>query len=522
MNIQRTSILLAASLLCSVTAHAVVRPASHFLDNMVIQRDTAANVWGTADPGESVVVSGSWGQEASATADGKGAWMVQLQTPAAGGPYTLTFQGGNRVVLENVLSGDVWICSGQSNMGFTVRGSLNSKEEMANANYPEIRNIIVPLSIGTHPKNEFNGRWDVCSPKSVANLSGVGYFFARELHTNTNVPIGLIKVAWGGTRIEPWTPPIGFELVPQLSEIASKVNATIPTMREGNTAYKAYLAELKQWLPQADAALANMAEVPQSPSEPSLLNNNREPTVLYNGMIHPLVPLSIKGAIWYQGEANGSEGISYFHKMQALIGGWREVFGQGDFPFYYVQLANFQQSDPNKAEGGDGWSKIRQAQLDALSIPNTGMATIIDIGEAKDIHPKNKQDVGKRLARWALAKDYGQNIVYSGPLFKQLTIRGSKAVVAFDHLGSGLMVATKKGLDAPVETANERLKWFSVRDASGKWYKADAVIEGANVVVSAPQVSQPTAVRYAYAMNPEGCNLYNREGLPASPFSAEE
>jgi sialate O-acetylesterase len=329
MNIQRTSILLAASLLCSFTAHAVVRPASHFLDNMVIQRDTAANVWGT---GESVFVSGSWGQEASATADGKGDWMVQLQTPAAGGPYTLTFQGGNRVVLKNVLSGDVWICSGQSNMGFTVRGSLNSKEEMANANYPEIRNIIVPLSIGTHPKNEFNGRWDVCSPQSVANLSGVGYFFARELHTNTNVPIGLIKVAWGGTRIEPWTPPVGFELVPQLSEIASKVNATIPTMREGNTAYKAYLAELKKWLPQADAALANMAEVPQSPSEPSLLNNNREPTVLYNGMIHPLVPLSIKGAIWYQGEANGSEGISYFHKMQALIGGWREVFGQ-IFPF---------------------------------------------------------------------------------------------------------------------------------------------------------------------------------------------
>jgi sialate O-acetylesterase len=247
-------------------------------------------------------------------------------------------------------------------------------------------------------------------------------------------------------------------------------------------------------------------------------------SVMYNAMIHPIVEMSIKGALWYQGESNGGEGESYFHKKQALIGGWRKNFAQGDFPFYFVQLANFQSPGTDPA-GGSGWARLREAQMKTLTVPNTGMAVIIDnapLAEAKDIHPKNKYDVGLRLAQWALAKDYGQkNVVASGPLFKALKIEGGKAHVTFDYPGAGLMVAKKEGRNPATEAKEEKLKRFAVAGEDKKWFWADAVIEGNAVVVSSPDVKAPVAVRYAFEMNPDGANLYNREGLPASPFRTD-
>ena len=243
---------------------------------------------------------------------------------------------------------------------------------------------------------------------------------------------------------------------------------------------------------------------------------------LYNGMINPVVPYGIKGAIWYQGESNGGEGDSYYHKMRALIGGWRKVWNQGDFPFYHVQLANWQKPNDNPA-GGDGWAKVRMAQLQSLQIPNTGMAVSIDIGDAADIHPKNKFDVGERLALWALRDNYGKkDLVVSGPLYKSMKVDGNKIRVSFDHAGSGLMVGKKDGRNPTVEDKGGKLKRFAIAGEDKKWVWADAVIDGAAVVVSSPDVAKPVAVRYAFTMNPEGCNLYNKEGLPASPFRTDE
>ena len=259
---------------------------------------------------------------------------------------------------------------------------------------------------------------------------------------------------------------------------------------------------------------------PTFPENP--LANPGNPMSIYNGMIYPLAPYAIKGALWYQGESNGGESDEYYYKMRALIGGWRKIWNQGGFPFYFVQLANFQQPNDNP-EGGDGWAKIRMAQVKALTIPHTGMATIIDIGDGPDIHPKNKFDVGERLALWALHNDYGKSsVVVSGPLYKSITVEGSKIRVAFDHVGHGLMAGKKTGLAPTQEEVGAKLKRFAVAGTDKKWFWADALIDGRTVVVSSPMVPAPLAVRYAFTMNPEGANLYNREGLPASPFRTDE
>ena len=244
--------------------------------------------------------------------------------------------------------------------------------------------------------------------------------------------------------------------------------------------------------------------------------------MIFNSMVSPLINYGIKGAIWYQGEANGGEGESYTHKMNALISGWRSLWKQGDFPFYYVQLANYQTSNPDNPAGGDGWAKTREAQLKTMAVvPNTGMAVIIDIGETSDIHPKNKQDVGKRLAAWALAKDYGKKIVYSGPTYKEFKVEGNKIRISFDHTGNGLVAGKKEGLSPIKETPNGKLGWVAIAGEDKKWYWADAVIDGDTILVSSEKVPQPVAVRYAFAMNPQGANLYNKEGFPATPFRTD-
>lgn len=520
----RVPAVIALAMTFAGIAQAEVKLPSLFNDSMVIQRETQAPVWGWADAGEKVSVEASWGAKAQSVADAKGKWMVKLATPKAGGPHTIQVIGSNTIELNDVLSGDVWICSGQSNMEWNVHNSINGKAEIEAANFPMIRHYDVPHLNHLNPRKDHPGTWAVCSPKNVRSFTAVGYFFAREIHRDQNVPVGILSLNWGGTRIEPWIPPAGFHAVPELEEIAKQVDVMNPQSAAGKAAYSAYLKKLKVWVKDSELALNN-GEVPADhPQRPSYEGNqaHQAPTVIYNSMIHPVVPSAIKGAIWYQGEANGSEGLSYQHKMQGLVKGWRSVFQQGDFPFYFVQLANFQKSDPKRAEGGDGWARVRQAQLQSLQIKNTGMACAIDVGEAKDIHPRNKQDVGRRLARWALVNDYGKkNLVASGPLYKSMKTQGAEAVIEFDHVGSGLMVAEKSGLAPAKETQGAPLKWFSIQAEAGQWYKADAKIQGDTVVVSNPQVKNPVAVRYGYTMNPEGANLYNKDGLPASPFTTD-
>ncbi|MBI5830759.1 MAG: sialate O-acetylesterase [Armatimonadetes bacterium] len=504
-------------------ARADVKLPRIFGSGMVLQTGRPVPVWGTAAPSEKVTVTFA-GQAKEATAGADGAWMVKLDAlPVSREGRDLTVTGANTVKYNSVLVGEVWVCSGQSNMEWTVGGVLDVDKEAADAaNYPIIRHIKVNNGHAPRPVNDVDGNWTVADPGTVRGFTAVGWFFAKTISKQLNVPVGLIGSNWGGTCIETWIPPEGYRLVPELKDLAARVDGWTPTTALGAAKYAEYLTQLKAWLPLAEAAAAAKQMPPAMPAEPVSWNDVQAPTRLYNARINPLIPYAIRGAIWYQGESNGGEGISYKQKTQALVGGWRQLWGQGDFPFYWVQLANFQTSDPSKPEGGDGWSRLREAQTQACAIPNTGMACIIDIGADNDIHPRNKQDVGARLALWALAKDYGQKVEYSGPLFREMTVDGARAVLSFDHVGGGLVVGSKVGLAPLKETPDAPLKWFAIRGDDGKWYPGEAKIVGQTVVVTNAAVTKPKDVRYAFAMNPAGANLYNKEGLPAVPFRTDK
>ena len=518
MSCSRTLLLIAAA--ASLSA---VEVAPLFGDNAVLQRGKPVPVWGKGKAGEVVKVRFA-GQEKTDTVDKDGTWSVsldKLDTAKAG--RELVVAGDNTITLKNVVVGEVWICSGQSNMEKTVSTCANAQAEMAAADLPLIRQIKVPNANVAAPATTFKAGWAVASPKTVGGFTGAGFYFAREISKQLDVPVGLISSNWGGTRIEPWISPVGYSQVPELKKLFDQVQSWDSTTEVGAAAHLAFIAKLKDWAPAAEAAAKERKKVPAMPEAPVPPADRDGPTKLWNGMINPLVPYAIRGALWYQGEANGGEGDSYLHKLRALVGGWRVGFRQGDFPFYLVQLANFQKSDPTNAAGGDGWARIREAQRQALvAIPRCGMAVTIDIGDPDNVHPKNKQDVGKRLALWALAKDYGKkDLAYSGPLYREITVEEGKIRVAFDQVGDGLMVGEKKGLEPAVEDKDGKLTWWSIAGADKKWERAEAVIDGDSVVVSSPKVAKPVAVRYAYTMNPAGCNLYNKAGLPASPFRTD-
>ena len=503
---------------------ADVKMPSVFSDNMVLQRDIPLNIWGWAAPGEKVTVSFA-GQTVTADTDKDGNWAVKF-TPVAmnKNPQDLKVAGKNTLAFKNVLVGDVWVCSGQSNMAMVVVSCLNAKQEVDSSANPLIRQIKMNNVISLYPKNDISGSaWVVASPRTTGGFTAAGYFFAREIVKETGVPVGLINTSWGGTKIEPWTSREGFKKVPELKKILEQVDSWIPTTEAGKKSFFKYIEDMKAWMPVAEAAV-NEGKMPQpAPVMAGLTNTHSQPTMIFNAMVSPIIKYGIKGALWYQGESNGGEGISYAHKMNALISGWRELWGQGDFPFYFVQLANFQTSNPDNAAGADGWSRCREAQLKTLSmVPNTGMAVIMDIGEVSDIHPKDKQDVGKRLAACALAKDYGKNNVMSGPLYKSFKVEGDKIKVSFDHIGGGLVAGEKDFLAPFKETSGAGLKSFAIAGADKKWYWADAAIDGDSVIVSSKNVSKPVAVRYAFSMNPpQGVNFYNKEGFPASPFRTD-
>ncbi|MCX6343651.1 MAG: hypothetical protein NT018_01090 [Armatimonadetes bacterium] len=469
-------------------AHAEVQLCKIFSDHMVLQRGKSVPVFGTAGAGEKVAVS--FGEKkVSATADAQGNWQVMLPAMSANTKgQQMTIAGSNTLTFSDVLVGDVWLCSGQSNMDM-VLGGCNRKEDVDSANFPGIRSFrTIGASAGVPSKMlKGNPSWAVCTPDSAGRFSAAAFYFARKIYQETKgtIPIGLITSSVGGTSIDLWLAPEGFIDIPDLKPLLSQ---------------------------------------PVLPGGPSNLSN---------GMIAPIAPYGIKGAIWYQGE-NAERSVqtpdSYFLKMKALQQGWKRIFGVDDFPFYYVMIANYglplQTETPVLISGG--WNAdTRLQQANAMALPHAGCASAIDIGVSKEswagYHPENKLDVGERLAFWALKNDYGfTKIVANGPVLKDVTLSGNKVICSFDSIGSGLMVGSKAWYQPTKEIPGGALTRFVIAGADGKWFHADAVIKENQVIMSSPSVPEPRKVSYACWQNPEGCNLYNKEGLPAAPFHVED
>ncbi len=507
------AVLIAAlALSATFVSAADVAPtaAAPFGDRMVLQREMAVPVWGSAAPGAAVAVTFA-GQTKSATADANGRWQVKLDplpASAENRPLTLT-SGSARTVIQDVLVGEVWVCSGQSNMEWGIFDTLAGKDaEQANDPSLRLRHVdkkVAPIAVET-----FTGsQWLACNAENLhksgthVGFSATAYCFGKELRAKLNVPVGLIQSAWGGTLIEPWTPPCGFEAVPALAGTASFLRKADADYRNNLTANLDAFAAFEK---SARAALANNSPLPPPPppiTHP--VNNEGQPTALYNAMIHPLIPYGIRGAIWYQGESNRGQGMLYFDKMKALVGGWRKLWNQGDFPFYFVQLAPF-----NYGNSPEALAEIWEAQSEAATrIPNTGMAAISDVGNTKDIHPRDKNTVGQRLARLALSRTYGHKFTDDcGPLFKSSTVRDGTIRVEFDYANSGLV--TRDGKPP---------SHFEIAGDDGKFVPAEAVIDGKAVVVRSPQVPAPAQVRFAWDHCAEP-NLSNKDGLPAIAFRA--
>jgi sialate O-acetylesterase len=545
-HVQHFRSLLAIAGLLPCVADAEVQPSALFTDGMVIQRNTQAPIWGTADPGEQVSVSGSWGATQAAIAGQDGNWIVKLQTPEAGGPHSLTIKGENSIKIGNVLSGEVWFCSGQSNMGWRMEqladpitkpkperkhtakehlaAAAHIKQEIETAQDTALRYFTVPKTTSPlQASKNLTGSWAVCSPENTGQFYATAYFFARELRRELNVPVGLIQCAWGGTRIEPWMPEEAFAKDPdaaihfknERAKIAEAASKWDPVQVE-----KAYTAAMQQWQKNRKDESGKKKRKPLKAIDPSA--NKQIPTTLFNSMMYPVIPYAIRGAIWYQGESNTGHRLSHYEtSFRLMIESWREHWGQGDFPFYFAQLANFKEPILTPLES-DNWASIREQQRRTLALTNTGMAVLTDIGESNDVHPHNKIDVGKRLALWALKHDYNADIpVWSGPLYKSHEIRGNQVIVRFDSVGSGLMSGTKTGLQ-DCQPSSEPLKHFQICGNDRQWRWAQVEIIGKDAVaVTHPDIQEPQHVRYAWSTNPKSANLYNQAGLPASIFTTE-
>ncbi len=618
---------------------ADINVADIFSDNMVLQRNINVKVWGSAEPGEKVLLSFK-GQKLKTKADRRGEWSLLLKPMQAGGPYEMTISGKNEVVLKNILIGDVWICSGQSNMQWPVSKTNNAEQEIKDANYPNIRLFEVPRTVSNVPVDNIPfAKWKVCSPETVKNFSAVGYYFGRDLQKEIDVPIGLIHTSWGGTCVETWTSKASITKLPKYENFGVRIDnydmltmaekyeddlkkalggfpekergmdefwmmpntdrsdwlsLILPTLWENagynrlngrvwfsydinlsaeqlDTTAQLHLGKIHDsdisWVNGQRVGGLNWAnELERIYPVPSQLlkvgkNNitvrvedkyykggfasksdklflqlgekklplsgewqfkvdtvipdfkpkpNDVPSLLYNAMIRPLIPYGIKGVIWYQGESNTPRSKEYELTFPNMINNWRTDWQQGDFPFLFVQLANYQGATIVPKD--DAWAELRECQTHALSVKNTGMAVAIDIGEAHDIHPKNKQEVGNRLMLSALKVAYGKDIVHSGPIYKSMQIDGNKAIISFEHIGSGLLVKNKHGYINEFEIAGD--------DKNFHWAKAK--LDGDKIIVWSDQVEKPIAVRFAWSINPAEFNLYNQEGLPASPFRTDD
>jgi sialate O-acetylesterase len=515
---------LAIAAVSSSFLHAEVKPNPLFTDGAVLQRGQAVPVWGTARDGEKVSVS-IGGQTLTTTAAG-GMWRVELKPLTAGGPFTLTIAGENTVTVNNVLVGEVWVCSGQSNMEWPFNKAANAEEERPKALYPKIRMFTVEKTVSIKPLAEAKGSWVECAPESVGGFSAVGYFFARDLYQKLGIPVGMIHTSWGGTPAQAWTSIEGLGEDPELKGHADAAKFALENYSAATAAYPAKLDEfnvaksawdeavgkshqeaLKVWNEQtAKAKEAGQPlppkPVPASPQPVAPIGpdgNHNSETTLSNGMLNPIIPYAIKGAIWYQGESNAKQARLYRTLFPAMIADWRTRWNQGNFPFLFVQIAPYNAQPP----------EIREAQFLTLGkSENTAMAVTTDVGNAKDIHPTRKEPVGQRLALAARALAYGEKIEYSGPLYQSMAAKGNKVAIGFTHTGGGLVA--KDG----------DLKGFTIAGADGRFVPAEAVIEGSNVIVSAEGVAEPKAVRYGWENVPD-VNLFNQEGLPASPFRTD-
>lgn len=516
--------------ICTTTVKADVKPVALFTDHMVIQQQVDAPIWGWADAGETVTVMASWGEQATTTADSTGAWSLTLKTPAArvgdAQSYRLTFEGENRIEVNDVLVGEVWLASGQSNMEYTIAGLELGDAEIGDSDLPMIREYTVRKNATYEAAADTRGHWMKASPETIGSFSGTAYFFARSLQEALNVPVGIINASWGGTRVEAW-----------ISTDAQKSHAVT----------QAYVAERDEWAREHDAEelqaqfvidIVAWREAKANAERQNIEFTQKRPTpvywryqiqnytgTLYNGMICPVKPYAVKGTIWYQGESNGvaaEDAAFYRRQLSDLITSWRDDWHDANMPFYIVQLANFRAPQVNPVEADQHWPIVRESMRKvADEMAHVNMAVAIDIGDAEDIHPRNKMELGRRLALQTLHNDYGHDLVPAGPLYRSFTIEGDSILVDFEHKGSGL-----------VAWGDDHLRGFAIKGGNGDYVWADAIIvERSNgwkfwqkrqlVQVRSDRISEPKSVRYGWADNPDMINLYNKEGLPASPFSTD-
>ena len=530
--------LLAASFLGgAASAFADVKMPAIFGDHMVLQQETVLPVWGTAAPGESVTVTvGSKTARATAAADG--VWRVELPAFPAGSPATtMTVAGKNTLTFQDVLIGDVWLCGGQSNMQFGLGAAHNAATVLPQANDPELRYFVVHLKVALDPQPDVNGNWVICNPKNAERFSAAGYFFARDLRERLKRPIGLIGSNWGGTPAQAWMSLEGLAREPTLKHYVDayeKLKAGYPqALAEYPAKQAAYQEELAKWkqdhatgstpapTPGNDAlhpALSANQIAPPKPGAspappPAPEGGTGTPTGLYNGMIAPIIPYPMKGVIWYQGESNAGNNYEYRTLFAALINDWRQHWDEGAMPFIFAQITS---------SAGHYWAVLRESQLQTLALPNTGMIVTTDIGDPFNVHPKDKLDVGLRFALAARHLAYGENIVYSGPIYQSMKVEGGTIRLSFTQTGGGLVIAGppyNRPYAAPIPT--DHLVGFKIAGADRNFFPAQAVISNGTVVVSSPQVPQPASVRYAWE-NIVTANLYNKEGLPASPFRTDD
>jgi sialate O-acetylesterase len=500
----------AATVILAAAARADVSLNNMFGDHMVLQQGIRNKVWGKADPGEAVTVT-LGGQTHSTTAAADGGWQVFLDPVMEyGGPHVLAVSGKNALSFSDVMIGEVWVCSGQSNMAWSVKMVKDADLEKAAANFPDIRLVSVP-PVGTQePQWNFRDSWEVCSPATAADFSAVGYFFGRQLHETLGVPVGLIDNAWGGSAAEAWVRRDKLAAHPTLRAIHERWLETEKAMPAAVAAFEERLAAWKVESEKATAAGRPAAPRPQSPADQ--LSGKARPGNIHAGVLTPSIGYGIRGVIWYQGESNAARAHQYRELFPFMIASWREEWGLGDFPFYWVQLADFMAEKPEPGESE--WAELREAQTMALRLPNTGQAVTVDLGEGKDIHPLNKQDVAKRLARWALAETYRRpGIACRSPRYESLERSGEKIVLAFEGTS-----AAKDWRPFDVEEP----VGFTIAGADRKFVPAQAaILQDGRIAVWSDGVPEPVAVRYAWADNPV-CNMYSAAGLPLTPFRTDD
>ncbi|EJL60490.1 sialate O-acetylesterase [Flavobacterium sp. CF136] len=498
----RNLFLVLIALNVQLSIQAQVKLPALVSDNMVLQQNAKVNLWGWASPNEKISIQLGWQNaplEIVANSDGK--WKVIVDTPQGSETaYSIKIDATNKIVLNNILIGEVWICSGQSNMFFPVgkeegtwkTGVKNYEEEIVNANYPNIRLFTVLTNASPKPLDDVTGSWTACSPNTIKTFSAVAYFFGRDLYQKLKIPIGLISSSWGGTKAEAWTSQAVLEGTPDF----------LPILEEDAKNEKIYQEKLETYyLNLKNERLANNNDLSKSLLKKPKKEANKTSYVLYNAMLYPLINYTMKGVIWYQGESNSGQAYLYRTLFPAMVKNWRDDWKQGDFPFYYVQIAPYKGQTP----------EIREAQLLSLKkITNSGMVVTTDVGNANNIHPIDKQTVGHRLALIAFAKTYNEEkLIYSGPIYNHMKIKKERIQLFFDYAGSGF------------RKTGENLKEFEIAGEDKIFYPADAKIDGKTIVVSSSKVKNPAAVRFAWKAVPEP-NLFNAENLPASPFRTDD